>query len=297
MNKQEQTKDMAPASRRNCQVSGCSGGENGGPYCTLEGLSTQDLVLKDLELHLSMAHPDIGSNKASSRSDAGETRPDRFPRPEITDLASDTDWNYFLASWEAYKRATKISGQSACDQLWHCPSESLKKKIFDNGIRPTNTEEEILAGIKRLCVIAHNNMVNILTFQDLYQEKSESISQFEARLNGAATICDFTIACSCKQMVNFSEKIQAFQLIKGISDSEIQEKILAETASKTIALSEMIKLGEAIESGKRSSGALSRSGSLNKISRVKNSENIKKNARTVGIPGILALIGENRVRA
>ena len=269
--------DMAPATRRKCQVAGCNHGENNEPYMTLEGLATQDFVLKDLELHVNMAHPNSAMGKGNNRSENAENRPDRFPRPEISELASDTDWNYFVASWEAYKRATGISGQNACDQLWHCPSESLKKKIFDSGIRPTHEEKEILSGIKSLCVRAHNNMVNIMSFQEIYQEKSESVTQFAARLNGAANICDFTMNCSCKLEVNFSDKMQTFQLIRGFSDIEIQERILAETASKTLSLSEIIKISEAIETGKRSSGVLAKSGGFNRMfqEKIKDTNNRK----------------------
>ena len=64
-----------------------------------------------------------------------------------------------------------MTGQAACDQLWHCPSDSLKKKIFDSGIRPTMSEEQILAGIKHPTVKAHNNMINIVNFQSLCQER------------------------------------------------------------------------------------------------------------------------------
>ena len=119
---------MAPATRRSCQVANCTFGENNGPYQTLEGLATQDAVLKDLELHFNMAHPNCGRNSSSIRQEGSESRPDKFPRPSITDPASDTEWQYFLESWETYKRATSLSGQNICDQLWHCPSESLKKE-------------------------------------------------------------------------------------------------------------------------------------------------------------------------
>ena len=257
---------MAPATRRKCQVAGCDHGDDGQPYLTLDGLSTQDSVLKDLELNINMAHPGSIPGKNSERSaDTLDNRPDRFPRPVISELASDTDWKYFLESWETYKRATKLSGQNACDQLWYCPSDALKKKIFDSGIRPTDTETKILEGMKKLCVRNHNNMVNIMSFQGLYQENSESITQFAARLNGSASICDFSVRCSCKKEVSYSEKIQVFQLIRGISDIEIQERILSETANKDMALNEVIKLGVAIETGKRSSGALARAGGLNRV--------------------------------
>ena len=160
---------MAPATRRTCQVVGCTLGEDGQPYKTLEGLSTQDAVLKDLELHCGMTHPNIylGGNRGTSRQENSDSRPDRFPRPVITDPTTDTEWQYFLEAWDTYKRATGLSGQSICDQLWHCPSDSLKKKIFNSGIRSTNSEEQILAGIRRQCVKAHNNLVNIMSFQTL----------------------------------------------------------------------------------------------------------------------------------
>ena len=154
---------MAPAVRRTCQVPGCDAGDNGDSYSTLEGLSTQDSVLKDLELHIAMVHPASLSSKVNnSRNEQTDAKPDKFPRPEIADPASDSDWSYFIASFESYKRSTKLSSQMACDQLCHCPTEGLKKKVFDSGVRPNDKEEAILAGIKRLCVKAHNNMVNKL---------------------------------------------------------------------------------------------------------------------------------------
>ena len=280
---------MAPAARRKCQRPGCTLGDDGGPYVTLDGLSTQESVLKDLELHLGMAHPPNvvgGGIGGGAREAASEVKPDKFPRPEIGDPATDTDWQYFEASWDSYKRATRLAGQSACDQLWHCPTESLKKKVFDSGVRPTMTEANIMAGIKRLAVKAHNNMINIVHFQSLCQERDELVPQFSARLNGGAAICDFTVACTCSESVSYSEEMQSFQLVRGLYDTEIQEKILAEAANKELNLGDIIKLAEAIESGKRSSGVLSRAGGLNRISENadRRQERTKKNCAYCGGP-------------
>ena len=256
---------MPPAARRTCQWPGCTSGEDQTPYMTLEGISTQESVLKDLELHLAMAHGFCHVQGRGHSDNSSEIRPDKFPRPEIADPATDTDWQYFVASWESYKRATKVSGQAACDQLWHCPTDTLEKKVFDSGIRPTMTEDKIMAGIKRLAVKAHNNMINIVNFQSLCQERDELVPQFAARLNGGASICDFTVQCECQKSVSYSQEMQSFQLVRGLYDVEIQEKILAEAANKELSLADIIKLAEAIESGKRSSGVLSRSGGLNRL--------------------------------
>ena len=157
---------MAPATARKCQYPGCNFGEDGGAYTTVDGLPTHELVFKDLELHVKMAHDPQKNSQVIVKQESGhcDVKPDKFPRPEIADPATDSDWGYFVASWESYKRATNLIGQAVCDQLWHCPSSSLKKKVYELGIRPTDSEEAILAGIKRLTVKAHNNMVNIVQF-------------------------------------------------------------------------------------------------------------------------------------
>ena len=228
------------STRRKCQVQGCNSGEGGAPYMTQEGLSTQDSVLKDLELHITMAHSQLRHGGGGQNSEV-DIKPDKFPRPEISDPATDTDWQYFVASWESYKRATKLAGQAACDQLWHCPSDSLKKKVFDSGVRPTHTETQILEGIRRLTVKAHNNMINIVQFQGLCQDRDELVPQYAARLNGGAAICDFTVDCECKKSVSYSEAMQSFQLVRGLYDSEIQEKILAEAANRDLKLADIVK--------------------------------------------------------
>ena len=253
-----------PATRRTCQYAGCNFGEDGSAYITMEGLQTHADVMKDLELHIAMTHGARGGDRGGA---GPEVKPDKFPRPEINDPATDTDWEYFLSSWQSYKRATHLTGQPAADQLWHCPSSSLKKKVFDSGIRPTDTEEHILAGIKRLAVKAHNNMINIVQFQSIAQERDELVPQFGARIHGAAAICDFTVKCDCNKSVSYAEAMQSFQLVRGLYDTEIQEKILSEAANRDLKLSDIMKLAEAVESGKRSSGVLARSGgSLNRIS-------------------------------
>ena len=67
--------------------------------------------------------------------------------------------------------------------------------------------------------------------------------------------------------------MQSFRLIRGLYDTEIQEKILAEAANRELSLADIIKVAEAIESSKRSSGVLSRAGGLNKLSQVRKDDN------------------------
>ena len=77
---------------------------------------------------------------------------------------------------------------------------------------------------------------------------------------------DFSIKCECKVEICYANKMQAFQLIRGVQDIEIQDKILFETAFRSMDLTEMIKIGAAINAGKCSSGVLSKSGGINELS-------------------------------
>ena len=74
------------------------------------------------------------------------------------------------------------------------------------------SEDQILAGIKRLAVKAHNNMINIVEFQNLFQERDELVPQFAARL-----------ICECSKTVSYSDAMQSFQLVRGLYDTDIQE--------------------------------------------------------------------------
>ena len=68
--------------------------------------------MKDIELHLEVHRISKGMSSVNNKTDAvPESRPDRFPRPEICDPASETEWSYFLeyvqTSYE-YKRPERM---------------------------------------------------------------------------------------------------------------------------------------------------------------------------------------------
>merc|ERR1711867_209587 len=61
--------------------------------------------------------------------------------------------------------------------------------------------------------------------------------------------------------------MEAFQMIRSITDAEMQEKILSETLEKALSLEEIVKLAQNIESAKLSSGLIMKNGTkANKIS-------------------------------
>ena len=167
-----------PATRLKCGLPSCTlgeGDESGGAYMTPAHLSTIDqtqiAMNSHMEVHrmlISQVNPQVGGGRESvGTNDA--SKPDRLPCPTIHENATDTEWDYFVASWEAYKRATKLDGQSAVDHLWHCPTEDLRKKVFSSGISHKNNVQELLDGIKKMSVQKHNNMVRVMEFKVMKQ--------------------------------------------------------------------------------------------------------------------------------
>ena len=76
---------MAPATQRSCQLEGCT-------YTTVEGLETQDAVLKDLEIHLRFH--ELTTKKAESSVVVERKRKnvaEKLVRPNIFEDASEAD--------------------------------------------------------------------------------------------------------------------------------------------------------------------------------------------------------------
>ena len=76
--------------------------------------------------------------------------------------------------------------------------------------------------------------------------------------------------CTCSKVISFAERFKTLQLINGIYDKEIQEKVLAAGAAlsegQEMALSDVIKMVQSCQMGKTTHAELSRAGNINRIS-------------------------------
>ena len=59
------------------------------------------------------------------------------------------------------------------------------------------TEEELLAEMKTLAIVAQNHLVNIVRVRSLVQDRDEPIRSYLARLKGVAAVCKLTLQCTC----------------------------------------------------------------------------------------------------
>ena len=81
-------------------------------YKTPATLPTYEMVYKDLDLHTRYGHPEVQQPVAPVQAGGGPgggLKPDKLPRPQIGEGASQSDWMYFKSGWERYKRSTAPS--------------------------------------------------------------------------------------------------------------------------------------------------------------------------------------------
>ena len=88
----------------------------------------------------------------------------------------------------------------------------------------------------------------------MHQNRDEKITAYSARLNGKADLCDLVVECpKCKDDVSSKEKVLMYQLVRGLSDPEIQARVLqagAQVEGGELSLNWVLKLSEALEMGK-----------------------------------------------
>merc|ERR1712082_95431 len=87
-----------------------------------------------------------------------------------------------------------------------------------------------------------------------------------AHLNGQADLCDLTV-----KLVDFKDKFKVLQLVHGLVDKDIQQKVLAKGAElpegEKLSLAEVGKFVEAMEMGKTARALVSEvSGGLHRLS-------------------------------
>ena len=260
---------MPNPAQRNCEVEDCG-------YKTPPGLTSHDQQFQDIRLHLVMVHPQQAtalaaiSNPVEAGGSQSSVKAEKLSRPNLEEEISEVDWSFFASEWRRYKRSTGLTGQGIMDQLWACASANLKKRCHQSGATDQTTEDELLGMMKRLSIKAQNDLVNVVEFLSMGQNTEEPVTQFVSRLKGQADICEFEVKCpreGCGADVSYSDKMVSHQLVRGLEDPSIQEKVLAQAATdKDLDLKKITEFVIAQEMGMRSSKILNSGAGIGKIS-------------------------------
>ena len=94
-------------------------------------------------------------------------------------------------------------------QLWQWYSEPLKTTLINDGAMEMDKVAELLAMVRHLAGVRQNTTVCIREFEEIRQEKAEAVSNCHAKLNGKASLCNFSALCprdGCYTRVSYKEE-------------------------------------------------------------------------------------------
>ena len=230
------------ATELKCEVDGCNWTSPSGSL---------DTVVKLLDIHVNSKHF-LGQKCTQSK-------PEKAKRPEIGAELSDEDWIYFVSRWNAYKKATNLSGADITLQLLECCCEELRRNHHRNyPAEQQVSEESLLAQIKKIAVRIKNRAVNRVKLNTLKQDKGEPIRRFAGRIRSLATVSEYAVKCgSCKTEVSYTDEVIKDQVISGIADHEIQKDVLSHEKIKDLSLESLLIFIEGKEAGHTSLNLMS----------------------------------------
>ena len=127
-------------------------------------------------------------------------------------------------------------------------------------------------------------MVNIVDLQRMGQSAHETITAFITRLQGQADLCDLVTECpDCNRDIPFRDKLITYQFLRGLHDTNAQERILeasAQVEGGELSLARVVKLAEAYEMGKTTQESVNKDGG--QISRISQYQQQKRTGRLNG---------------
>ena len=142
------------------------------------------------------------------------------------------------------------------DQLLSCCTDELSEELGNlyGEQLDTKTEEQLLGDMRRLAVVAQNNLVNIVRLRSQVQDRDEPIRSYLARLKGIAAVCKLTLLCSCdpQTSVSYADKEILHCIVKGLADEDIRKQVLG--VVEEMDLDATVKFIEAKESGEKGWG-------------------------------------------
>ena len=220
------------------------------PYTTEAVAETLADMLKLLEIHASTCHPSTAPAVTPTR----HTQAERVKRP-ILNLSGQAleqeDYEHFLYMFAQYKSRLG-EGQDGATLLRECLGTDVSKVLYSNfgADLSTFTEEDIKSSITRHCVTQQTSQARATELHRLKQEPGQSVSTFLATLKAKARQCDLKTECvNCHNMADFSEKTLLTLFLRGLSDTELQQDLLAE---QDLSLEKCLRIATARETAKRS---------------------------------------------
>ena len=228
----------------------------GFPGCTYE--------TPDVGEQLACAALNSHSHAHSATQQISRSKAERAKRPLITSGMNMQEWDTFLRSWAVYKKRAELATDETTLELILSCDDDLKQNLFRAYSQIENSsEEEALTAIKKHAVKTESFVVAQVAHVRMRQSRGESIRQFEARLQGQASICQYQTEVTCKcgetNKADFTDIVTRFIIAANIEDMDVQRDLLSRLncSEKQMSAEEVINFIEAREKAKESVTKLS----------------------------------------
>ena len=212
-------------------------------------------MLELLRIHTQTCHPVSTPAATPTR----QVQAERVKRPllNLTEQALEQeDYEHFLYMFEQYKSRLG-QDQDGATLLRECLGTDVSRILFANFGEELSkfSEQEIKNHIVKSCVTQQTPQARSTELHRLRQESGQSVSTFMATLKSKARQCELKTECSnCHRMNDFSDKTILTLFLRGLSDLELQQDLLAE---QDINLDKCMKIATARETAKRSQDTFS----------------------------------------
>jgi hypothetical protein len=240
-----------------CSAPGCDVGD-GAPFKTPKMVSSDALVL--LQMHRADCHPPAAAQEGQAR----EVRPqaERVKRPTLTLSGQSIDqeeYDHFHYLFGQYKERLGDIGDSPA-KLLECLAPDVSKMLYSSlGAGLKNLDElNIFENIVACCVTKQTVQARTTELHRIRQEPGQPVQSFLATLKSKARQCEMKLTCAnqtCRTEINYSEPVILGLFINGVSDTELQQDLLAE---QNMTLDKAVTQAMARETAKRSSTPTSR---------------------------------------
>ena len=180
--------------------------------------------------------------------------------PEVDTDFNSEQWESFKRQWGMFKKGMSIPANMINTALFYCCTQELRCLVLRDIQKDLldETEDDLLATIKRLAVNEESVLSQRLKLGKMTQTPGTGIRTFLASLRGQAALCDYTAKCKetgCTHKYDFSEEIILDNLVRGMSDQEIMADLLGDSKTDR-TLDETINFIAQKEQGKATQNAM-----------------------------------------
>lgn len=207
--------------------------------------------------HLQGAHPIPRAPGGAAAAQQNQSGKWKVERPQISAGSDCERFENFLREWRNYKEMNDIPDDKANKHLTLCCDDDLKHDLFgmlDEDEVDDMSEERLIEEMKKLAVIHVSTLSQRIQMADMVQEPGQTVHSFLAALKKKSRLCIYTVPCSeedCDADIDYSSLAIKDQLIRGLADDDIRQKLLAESNSERFALDEMVEFIHRLEMSKK----------------------------------------------